>query len=129
MSYPPHSIVRLETRPTKLEVSARRRGLSGTLVCDRFRFKWKPLPAVFTIICDTTDAISFRSSQTVLDHVETRLNMERKGKELHIISSNAVSAILLYCTRCQFPGCYGSTGFLVATRFVLRRLSAAQCQN
>ena len=77
-------IVRLETRPTKLEVSARRRGLSGTLVCDRFRFKWKPLPAVFTIICDTTDPNSFRWSQTVADHVETRLDMERKGKELYL---------------------------------------------
>ena len=45
------------------------------------------------------------------------------------MSSNAASAILLYCTRCQFPGCYGSTGFPVATRFVLRRLSAAQCHS
>ena len=46
-----------------------------------------------------------------------------------IMSSNAASARLLYCTRFQFPGCYGSTGFPVATRFVLRRLSAAQCHN
>ena len=44
-----------------------------------------------------------------------------------IMSSNAASAILLYCARCPFPGRYGCTGFPVATRFVLRRLSAAQC--
>ena len=46
-----------------------------------------------------------------------------------IMSSTAVSAIPLYCTRNQFPGCYGSTGFSVATRFVLKRLSVAHCLN
>ena len=45
-----------------------------------------------------------------------------------IMSSNAVSVILLYCTCNQFPGCYGSTVFSVATR-VLRRLSVAHCHN
>ena len=39
-----------------------------------------------------------------------------------IMSSNAAPAILLYCTRCQFPGCYGSTGFPVATRSVFEEL-------
>ena len=49
--------------------------ISGTLVCDRFRFKWKHLPPVFTIVCDIdkTDADSFRWSQTVTSHMETRL--------------------------------------------------------
>ena len=47
--------------------------ISCTLVCDRFRFKWKYLPPVLTIVCDKTDADSFRSSQTVADHMETTL--------------------------------------------------------
>ena len=52
-----HSIVRLETRPIRLEVSAplfllASQRISDTLVCYRVRFKWKHLPTVFTIVCD-----------------------------------------------------------------------------
>ena len=56
--------------------SSRFAEISSTLVCHRFRFKWKHLPAVFTIVCNKTDADGFRSSQTVADHMETRLNCQ-----------------------------------------------------
>ena len=41
------------------------------MICDCFRFKWKHLPPVFTIVFDKADADSFRSSQTIADHMET----------------------------------------------------------
>ena len=113
VSYRRHTIVRLETRPIRLEVRARLFLLasqrnSGTLVCDRFRFKWKHLPAVFTIVCDKTNADNFQSSQTVADHMETRLYIGDYLKNNYafsltqlisspVISTKRLSAILKNC--------------------------------
>ena len=77
-SYRRLTIVRLETRPIWLEASAflflfALQTIRGTLVSDRFRFKWKHLLPVPSIVCSKTDADSFRWSQTVADHMETRL--------------------------------------------------------
>ena len=85
MSYRQHTIVRFKTRvmscPTRLKMSAWRhfagnlrvrlvllasQSISGTLVCDRFRCKWKHLPVVFKIVCDKTDTDSFRSCRRPL---------------------------------------------------------------
>ena len=78
VSYRRHTIVRLEKRPIRLEVNALLfllpwQRISSTLVCDRFRFKWRHFPPVFAVVCDKTDADSFRWSQTVADHMETSL--------------------------------------------------------
>ena len=75
VSYRRHTVVRFETRPIRLELSAllfllASRRISDTLVCDRFRFKMETFAScVFTIVCDKTNADSFRSSQTVADHI------------------------------------------------------------
>ena len=79
VSYRQHTIVRLETHPIRLEVTVllfllASQRISCMLVCDCFRFKWKHLPPVFTVVYHKTDADSFRWLQTTPDHMETRLN-------------------------------------------------------
>ena len=87
MSYRRHTIVRLEKRPIRLKVSARLfllalQRISGTLVCDRFRFKWKHLPAVFTIISDP------------LAHTFIRLN-----RYFSVVINLATSLLLIICQK------------------------------